>query len=126
MLGIVGGQKANHALHRVQVKLGGFATVRGGCNEFTPSTHCDTSIIITTHACSLFSEVKPLLEIASIEGPHEARAVAIDALSMCCYVGANDDLVTREMMEKMQILWRKGGCGHQGDDGEDADCVEGV
>jgi len=58
---------------------------------------------------NLFSQVRVPLEVASLEGHDAARAVVIDALSMCCFVGVEDEEEARAMMARLQALWSKGG-----------------
>lgn len=56
----------------------------------------------------LFMEMQPELDRAAAEGTAETCKAAIEALAMGCYVAAEDEIVTRALMERMQELWRKG------------------
>lgn len=60
-------------------------------------------------SCSLFQEVYPDLLKAAKQGKGSAvKLAAVDALSLCCFVAAEDEYTTLEVMEKLQGLWNKG------------------
>eukprot|EP00195_Chlamydomonas_chlamydogama_P015533 CAMPEP_0202900152 /NCGR_PEP_ID=MMETSP1392-20130828/10135_1 /ASSEMBLY_ACC=CAM_ASM_000868 /TAXON_ID=225041 /ORGANISM="Chlamydomonas chlamydogama, Strain SAG 11-48b" /LENGTH=272 /DNA_ID=CAMNT_0049586485 /DNA_START=182 /DNA_END=997 /DNA_ORIENTATION=+ len=57
----------------------------------------------------LFRSMQADLQKAAAQGRSpEARAAATEALALVCFVAAEDDHTTIEVMNKMQQLWRKG------------------
>lgn len=38
----------------------------------------------------------------------QARVAAIECMAMCCFVAAEDDYCTHEVMERLRALWRTG------------------
>lgn len=60
---------------------------------------------------SLFLEMQPELERAACEGPADVRSAAIEMLAMVCYIAAEDEILTRAVMDRLQELWSKGEAG---------------
>lgn len=57
---------------------------------------------------ALFQEVQGVLDAAALEGAGQARCSAIEAMAVCCFVAAEDDYLTREVMERMEHFWGRG------------------
>ena len=61
--------------------------------------------------CSLFQELLPELVRTTKYGKGVAvKVAAVDALVTACFVTAEDESTTAEVMEHLQKLWKKGGC----------------
>jgi hypothetical protein len=59
--------------------------------------------------CSLFQELQPELVRATKYGKGLAVKVsAVEALTLTCFVAAEDESTTTEVMDHLQTLWRKG------------------
>mmetsp|Transcript_33375 Transcript_33375/g.84567 ORF Transcript_33375/g.84567 Transcript_33375/m.84567 type:complete len:447 (-) Transcript_33375:563-1903(-) len=57
----------------------------------------------------LFRELQGDLQRAAASGkPWEVRCAAIECLAMCCFVAAEDDSCTLEVMERCRALWKTG------------------
>lgn len=57
----------------------------------------------------LFRELQGDLQRATASGkPAEVRCAAVEALAMCCFVAAEDDVCTMEVMERLRALWKTG------------------
>jgi hypothetical protein len=64
---------------------------------------------IPTAACSLFQEVHADLAKAAKQGKGAAvKVAAAEALALCCFVAAEDEHTTLEVMEQLHGLWGKG------------------
>jgi hypothetical protein len=60
-------------------------------------------------ACSLFQELQPELVRATKYGKGPAvKVAAVDALVLACFVTAEDDSTTTEVMDHLLTLWKKG------------------
>lgn len=60
--------------------------------------------------CSLFQEVHTDLAKAAKQGKGAAvKVAAAEALALCCFVAAEDEHTTLEVMEQLHALWGKGG-----------------
>jgi hypothetical protein len=60
--------------------------------------------------CSLFLEVHADLAKAAKQGKGAAvKVAAAEALALCCFVAAEDEHTTLEVMEQLHGLWGKGG-----------------
>lgn len=69
-------------------------------------------VLLPVAACSLFQELLPELVRTTKYGKGFAvKVAAVDALVLTCFVAAEDDLTTTEVMDHLQKLWRKGECG---------------
>lgn len=56
---------------------------------------------------SLFAEISPDLEKVAVAGKSVAcKAAAIESLAVCCFVAAEDFMVTLQVMNKLRGLWR--------------------
>lgn len=61
--------------------------------------------------CSLFQEVYSDLLKAAKQGKGAAvKIAAAEALAVCCFVAAEDEHTTLDVMAQLQGLWHKGGC----------------
>lgn len=74
-----------------------------------------SSLTLLSHSLpnshSLFQEVLPELKRATKYGKGPAvKVAAADALALCCFVAAEDESTTGEVMDHLQSLWRKGEC----------------
>lgn len=59
--------------------------------------------------CSTFEEVHADLVKAAKQGKGVAvKVAAADALAVCCFVAAEDERTTMEVMDQLFALWNKG------------------